>query len=135
MILFYYYSIVIHFVVIFSLVYLFQEAEAQLEHEEARVLKVQLELTQHKQETERRFNDKDEEVESLRKNHQRQLGALQQSVEEETRLKNEQLKQKKLTEGERDELQNAIEEKEKVSKDCCSSSSLASKVGVAWGRG
>ena len=91
-----------------------QEAEAQLEHEESRVLRIQLELTQLKQEIERKMNEKDEEMESLRKNHQRQLDALQQSVEEETRLKNEQLKQKKLIEGQVDDLQGALEDQEKV---------------------
>ena len=92
-----------------------QEAEAQLEHEESRVLRIQLELTQLKQEMERKMNEKDDEMESLRKNHQRQLDALQQSVEEETRLKNEQLKQRKLIEGQVDDLQGALDDQEKVS--------------------
>lgn len=78
------------------------------------MLRVQLELTQLKQEIERKMNEKDEEAESLRKNHQRQLDALQQSVEEETRLKNEQVKQKKLIEGQVDELQGSLEDQEKV---------------------
>ena len=78
------------------------------------MLRAQLELTQLKQEIERKMNEKDEEAESLRKNHQRQLDALQQSVEEETRLKNEQVKQKKLIEGQVDELQGSLEDQEKV---------------------
>ena len=93
----------------------FQEAEGQLEHEEQRVLRAQLELTQLKQELERRMNEKDEEMESQRKNHQRQLDALKQSLEEETRLKNEQVKQKKLVEGQVDELQGALDDQERVS--------------------
>ena len=92
-----------------------QEAEGQLEHEEQRVLRAQLELTQLKQELERRMNEKDEEMESQRKNHQRQLDALKQSLEEETRLKNEQVKQKKLVEGQVDELQGALDDQERVS--------------------
>ena len=79
------------------------------------MLRIQLELTQLKQEMERKMNEKDEEMESLRKNHQRQLDALQQSVEEETRLKNEQLKQRKLIEGQVDDMQGALEDQEKVS--------------------
>ena len=43
-----------------------QEAEAQIETEEGKVLRVQLEMTQLKQETERRMAEKDEEIESLR---------------------------------------------------------------------
>ena len=97
-----------------ALLLFFQEAEGQLEHEEQRVLRAQLELTQLKQEMERKMNEKDEETESLRKNHQRQLDALQQSVEEEARLKNEQVKQKKLIEGEKDELQGALDDQERV---------------------
>ena len=60
------------------------------------------------------MNEKDEEMESLRKNHQRQLDALQQSVEEETKLKNDQMKQKKLIEGQVDDLQGALDDQEKV---------------------
>ena len=79
------------------------------------MLRAQLELTQLKQELERRMNEKDEEMESQRKNHQRQLDALKQSLEEETRLKNEQVKQKKLVEGQVDELQGALDDQERVS--------------------
>lgn len=43
-----------------------QEAEGQLEAEEGRVVKLQLELTQFKQESERKLAEKDEEIESLR---------------------------------------------------------------------
>ena len=54
-----------------SVLYLFhclppQDAEGQLESEEARVLRMQLELTQLKQEVERRLADKEEETESMR---------------------------------------------------------------------
>ncbi len=46
--------------------FLFQEAEGQLEAEEGRVIKLQLELTQFKQESERRMGEKEDETESLR---------------------------------------------------------------------
>lgn len=78
------------------------------------MLRIQLELTQLKQEMERRFNEKDDEMESMRKNHQRQLDALQQSVEEETRVKNEQVKQRKLAEEQIVDLQNTIDDTQKV---------------------
>jgi hypothetical protein len=40
--------------------------EGALEQEEAKVLKVQLEMTQLKQEYERRLHEKDEDTESMR---------------------------------------------------------------------
>ena len=43
-----------------------QEVEAALESEEAKVTRAQLELTQFKQEAEKRIADKDEELENLR---------------------------------------------------------------------
>lgn len=44
----------------------FQELEGALEQEEAKVLKAQLEMTQLKQEYERRLAEKDEDAESMR---------------------------------------------------------------------
>ena len=87
-----------------------------MESEEARVLRIQLELSQLRQESERRLNEKDDEIESLRKNHQRQLEAVQQTLEEEVKAKNEQARQKKLREGENAELQSTIDANEKVIK-------------------
>lgn len=49
-----------------------------------------------------------------RKNHQRQLEALQHSVEEETRGKAEQARQKKAMEEQLNELQSSIDEAQKV---------------------
>lgn len=92
-----------------------QESEAQLENEEARVLRAQLELTQLKQEIERRLNEKDEELESLRKNQMRQLEALQTSLDAEVKAKNDQVKQRKMVEGSIDDMQSSIDDLEKVS--------------------
>ena len=94
-----------------------QEAEAQLENEESRLLRVQLELTQLKQEMERRLNEKDDETESGRKNQQRQLQAMQHTVDVEVKAKNDQVKQRKLVEAQVDEMQAQIDELEKVSKN------------------
>ena len=46
-----------------------QEVEAALEAEESKVTRVQLELTQYKQEAEKRIADKDEELENIRYVH------------------------------------------------------------------
>ena len=62
-----------------------------MEAEEGKVLKVQLELTQLRQEFERRVADRDEEIDNLRKNQQRQLDALQGSLDSEVKAKNEQV--------------------------------------------
>lgn len=43
-----------------------QDAETQLENEEGRLLRIQLELTQLKQELERKMNEKDDEIETMR---------------------------------------------------------------------
>lgn len=43
-----------------------QEVEAALEAEESKVTRAQLELTQYKQEAEKRIADKDEELENIR---------------------------------------------------------------------
>ena len=98
-----------------SLCYFSQEIEGQLDLEQQRVVQLQLEITKLRQEMDRKMNEKDEEAESLRKNHQRQMASLQQSIEEETRLKNEQVKQKKMMEGQVDELNTSLEDQAKVS--------------------
>lgn len=53
----------------------------------------------------------------VRKNFQRQLDALQQSVDEETKAKNEQTRQRKLIEGQISDLEGAVEAKEKQAAD------------------
>ena len=92
--------------------------EAALEAEESKVTRTQLELTQYKQEAEKRIADKDEELENLRyvcvidvsvfqhllcayylllwffffffsKNHARQLESLQASLETEVKSKSD----------------------------------------------
>ena len=55
----------------------------------------------------------------FRKNHGRQLDALQESVEEETKAKNEATRQKKLAEGQLDDLQTQLDAATKVSKQHC----------------
>lgn len=86
-----------------------EEAEGALEAEEGKVLRLQLETTQLKQELERRLAEKDEEVEVNRKNSTRQLEALQESVEQESRSKNELMKQKKRVEADLTELRSHLE--------------------------
>merc|ERR1711953_1269132 len=62
-----------------------EEAEAALELEENKVLRSQLELSQVKQEIERRIAEKEDEFDAIRKTHQRALDESQQALEAETR--------------------------------------------------
>ncbi|XP_065826219.1 myosin heavy chain, striated muscle-like [Oscarella lobularis] len=86
-----------------------EEAEGALEQEEGRVLRLQLELAQLKQESDRRVLEKEEEIEAYRKNFARQLEALQETVDQESRAKNELFKQKKRVDMELNELQSQLE--------------------------
>ena len=65
-------------------------------------------------EIERRMGDKDDEIEGLRKNQQRQLDALQHSLDVEVKAKNDQSKQRKMAEGQLDDMQSSIDDLEKV---------------------
>merc|ERR1711981_1464442 len=60
-----------------------EEAEAALELEENKVLRAQLELSQVKQEIERRIGEKEVEFEAIRKTHQRALAESQRALEAE----------------------------------------------------
>merc|ERR1739844_794429 len=71
-----------------------EEAESALEQGENKVLRCQLELSQVKQEIERRIKEKEEEFEGLRKTHQKALESMQASLENETRAKGEAFRHK-----------------------------------------
>merc|ERR1712158_251093 len=62
-----------------------EEAEGSLESEENKVLRAQLELGQVRQEIDRKIQEKVEEFENTRKNHQRAMDSLQASLEAEAR--------------------------------------------------
>lgn len=53
------------------------DAEAALEVEENKVLRSQVEISQIRSEIEKRINEKEEEFENTRKNHQRALESMQ----------------------------------------------------------
>merc|ERR1719179_23886 len=57
------------------------EAEGALEQEENKVLRAQLELTQLKQEIDRRIAEKEEEFNNTRKNHARAMESMSASLE------------------------------------------------------
>merc|ERR1719210_1156374 len=59
-----------------------EEAEAALEQEENKVLRAQLEMSQVRQEIDRRIQEKEEEFDHSKKNHQRALESMQASWKE-----------------------------------------------------
>merc|ERR1711931_571497 len=76
-----------------------EEAEAALEQEENKVLRGQLELSQVRQEIDRRIQEKEEEFDHTRKCHQRALDSMQASLEAEAKGKAEALRMKKKLES------------------------------------
>merc|ERR1712002_73958 len=85
-----------------------EEAEAALEQEEGKLLKIQLEFAQLKQSTDRKLAEKDEEGETTRKNHHRQLESLQATIDAELRAKGELLKSRKKYETDILELEGQL---------------------------
>merc|ERR1719290_331548 len=85
------------------------EAEGALEQEENKVLRAQLELTQVRQEIERRIAEKEDEFASTRKNFSRALDGMQLALETETKAKVEALRMKKKLESDVIDLGIALE--------------------------
>merc|ERR1719175_543310 len=80
-----------------------------LEQEENKVLRSQLELSQVRQEIDRRVAEKEEEFNNTRKNHQRAMESLGASLEAEQRAKAEALRIKKKLEGDINELEIGLD--------------------------
>ena len=68
------------------------------------MLRAQLEMSQVRQEIDRRIQEKEEEFEHSRKNHQRALESMQASLEAEARAKEEALRIKKKNEADINEV-------------------------------
>merc|ERR1719394_1970784 len=85
------------------------EAEGALEQEENKVLRAQLELTQVRQEIERRMSEKDEEFESTRKNMNKAVDGMQVAIEMEAKGKAEATRMKKKLETDVLDLETSLE--------------------------
>merc|ERR1712029_370521 len=94
-----------------------EEAEAALEQEENKVLRAQLELGQVRQEIDRKIQEKCEEFDDTRKNHQRAMDSLQASLEAESRAKAEALRIKKKLESDINELEIALDHANKANSE------------------
>uniref|UniRef100_A0A8D2KR59 Myosin heavy chain 3 n=2 Tax=Varanus komodoensis TaxID=61221 RepID=A0A8D2KR59_VARKO len=94
-----------------------EEAEAALEHEEAKILRVQLELTQVKSEIDRKIAEKDEEIDQLKRNHQRTVETMQSALDAEIRSRNEAIRIKKKMEGDLNEMEIQLSHANRVAAE------------------
>ena len=79
--------------------------QASLEHEEGKILRVQLELNQVKSDIDRKIAEKDEEIDQLKRNHLRVVDSMQSTLDAEIRSRNEALRLKKKMEGDLNEIE------------------------------
>jgi myosin protein heavy chain/myosin heavy chain 6/7 len=86
-----------------------EEAEGALEQEENKVLRAQLELTQVRQEIERRVGEKEDEFNATRKNFTKAVDNMQCALEIESKGKAEALRMKKKLESDVTELEMALD--------------------------
>ncbi|KAM4736836.1 myosin-7-like [Anableps anableps] len=82
-----------------------EEAEGSLEHEEGKNVRFQMELQQIRNEIERKIAEKDEEIDTLRRNHQRSLDSMQAHLEAESRSRSEAVRLKKKMESDLNEME------------------------------
>merc|ERR1712223_743070 len=94
-----------------------EEAEGALEQEENKVLRAALELSQVRQEIDRRVAEKEEEFASTRKNHARAMDSLGASLEAEQRARADALRIKKKLEGEINELEIGLDHANKANNE------------------
>ena len=79
--------------------------QSSMEQEEAKLLHLQLELNQMRSEVDRRVSEKDEELDQLKRNHQRTVDILQSALDTETRSRNDAMRLKKKLEGDINEME------------------------------
>merc|ERR1719309_1278994 len=94
-----------------------EEAETALENEENKVLKGQLELSQVKQEIDRRVHEKEEEFDATRKVHLKAIENMQSAYELEAKDKAEALRQKSKYEADIHELEISLDHSNKANLD------------------
>ncbi|TKC47978.1 hypothetical protein EI555_000265, partial [Monodon monoceros] len=77
----------------------------QIAENEAKILRIQLELSQVKSEIDRKVAEKDEEIEQLKRNYQRAVETMQSALDAEVRSRNEAIRIKKKMEGDLNEIE------------------------------
>merc|ERR1712203_81506 len=93
------------------------EAEGALEQEENKVLRAQLELTQVRQEIERRIAEKEDEFISTKKNFQKAVDGMQGALETESKGKAEALRKLELFLNKLTDLETALEHANAANQD------------------
>ncbi|NXJ58894.1 MYSS protein, partial [Spizaetus tyrannus] len=88
-----------------------------LEHEEGKILRLQLELNQVKSEIDRKIAEKDEEIDQMKRNHLRIVESLQSSLDAEIRSRNEALRLKKKMEGDLNEMEIQLSHANRVAAE------------------
>merc|ERR1712241_1016251 len=86
-----------------------EEAEGALEQEENKVLRAQLELTQVRQEIERRISEKEDEFMAIKKTMSKAVEGMSSALEQETKGKAEAQRMKKKLEADVTELEMSLE--------------------------
>merc|ERR1712119_81292 len=85
------------------------EAEGALQQEESKLLKLQLENANLKASTDKRYAEKENELDASRKNQQRQLASLQATIDAELKLKADMLKEKSVGDNKLIDLETALD--------------------------
>merc|ERR1711884_919876 len=85
------------------------ELQAALEQEENKVLRAQLELTQVRQEIERRISEKEDEFMAIKKTMSKAVEGMQSALEQENKGKAEAQRMKKKLEADVTELEMSLE--------------------------
>lgn len=80
-------------------------------------MRAQVEVSQIRSEIEKRIQEKEEDFENTRRNHQRALESMQASLEAESKSKNELLRVKKKLESDINELEIALDHANKGNAD------------------
>merc|ERR1711920_1145304 len=76
-----------------------------VEVEESKVLRLTVEMSQNKQDFERRLAEKEEEVDNTRRNGQRALESMQTTLDSESKARAEAIRTKKKLEGDFNDLE------------------------------
>merc|ERR1712076_147696 len=82
-----------------------EEAESAVESEESKVLRIQVEMAQNKQDFERRLAEKEEEVDNTRRNGQRALESMQTTLDSESKSRAEAMRVKKKIESDFNDME------------------------------
>merc|ERR1712088_865256 len=82
-----------------------EEAEGAVESEESKVLRLQVEASQNKQDVDRRISEKEEELDNCRRNGQRALESMQATLDSESKARAEAVRQKKKIESDFNDLE------------------------------